>query len=60
MLPYKWKRMWNCWGVRQKFQVIINLVDMQSAEVDIENPIAHPNPLRHSVSQESLFPLYKL
>lgn len=46
--------------MRGEFQVVTNLVDMQSAEVDIVSPVAHPSPLRHSVSQESLFLLYKL
>lgn len=46
--------------MRWKFQVITNLVDMQSAEVEIESPVAHPSPWRHLVSQESLFSQYKL
>lgn len=60
MLPYKWQSMRNRQGVGWEFQVITNLVDMQSAEVEAESPVAHPSPLRHSVSQESLFPLYIL
>lgn len=46
--------------MRWEFQVITNLVDMQSAEVENEGPVAHPSPLRHLVSQEPLFCPYKL
>lgn len=46
--------------MRWEFWVIATLADMQSAEVEIESPVAHPNPLRDLVSQESLFPLYDL
>jgi len=60
MLPHKWQSVRNCRGMRQDFQVITNLVHMQSAEVEIESPVAHPSPLRYSVSQESLFALYNL
>lgn len=59
MLPYKWEARGTV-EVRDRFQVITNLVDMRNAEVETESPVVRLSPLRHSVSQESLFPPYTL